>query len=291
MIKTRLKLFTPSLPWSLCFVRIIFLIGFCKTFFVFGKLFLIRASTCTGPWLPISYFQLSEKQICINSNLALILYYGWLGSLFFALIGLYTRRAIIVAFILSLLIVPFYFNFGLLHHLTHFPIVILGILAFSHCGDFLSVDALLRKWRGQIALPLTSPEYNWPLALAKVYTVLIYFIAGLQKFKNSGFRWFESENMQILLLTRPTLTAPGFWVATHPKIAAISALAIMLVQIGAPLALLHTRWALLCVPSLVGFHLTSFWLMGAHGNFFSHIWALTLWLPINEIIVWRNRKA
>jgi hypothetical protein len=153
------------------------------------------------------------------------------------------------------------------------------------------VDALIRKQRGRLALPLISAEYNWPLVIAKVYTVLIYLSAGLQKFKNSGFRWFESENMQILLLTRPTLTPAGYWVATHPTIAALSALALIFTQIGAPLALLNSRWALLCVPSLVCFHLTSFWLMGAHGNFFSHIWALTLWLPINEIIIWRSREV
>lgn len=207
------------------------------------------------------------------------------------MIGFMTPWALRTCFLLSLFVVPYAYNFGKLHHISHVPVVIMGILAFSRCGEHLSVDAWIRRWRGFKNIATSSEHYGWPIQVAKIYIVLVYFEAGLQKLKNSGLRWFEAENMQILLLTRPTLTSAGAALAALPWAAQLSAFMIIFTQLGAPLALFRPRLAGIWIPGLALFHLGSAWLMGAHGNFSGYIWSLCVWLPINELVMARKNSA
>jgi hypothetical protein len=277
-------LFSPASPWSLCAVRLIFLSGFIYTLWYYGFIFEFDATQCGEVWLPVSYFKLLDGPICLTAQQAWLLSLCWKVFLVLGLVGLFTSFSLKMAFFLSLLVIPFHFNFGKIDHNSHFPVILLGILAFSRCGDFLSFDWLLAKRWGKIPSSVPSAVYSWPLQFAKIYVVAMYLSSGLQKLRHSGLHWFDPANMQVLLLTRPTLTPLGFEVALHPLLAQLSACAIIVVQVGAPIALLNPVLAVIFGSSFVLFHCMSYWLMGLHGDFFSYVWALSIWLPVNEMV-------
>lgn len=280
--RIRKYFFTPCSPLPLAVFRIIFIFGFLISFLFTNDFFLAAITECRGPWLPVSYFRLLSGPLCFSAVGAEILILLWRLALVFSLIGLCTRWSLRCAFLLSLFVVPYYFNFGKLHHISHLPVMILGILSLSRAGDALSIDQLLRGQRG--SLNSLSPEYSWTLQLSKYYIVLVYFCAGLQKLRNSGFHWFHAENMQVLLFSRPTLTALGRTVANSPALSLLSAVAIIGVQLSAPLALLRWRLSFLIVGSLALFHIGSYLLMGYYGYFFPYVWCLSAWLPAGTIM-------
>ena len=76
----------------------------------------------------------------------------------------------------------------------------MALLAASPCGDALSVDALLRSWRGAKGrlAPLPQPRlgYALPLRLAWLIIGFCYFFPGLSKLRYTGFAWIFSDNFK-----------------------------------------------------------------------------------------------
>lgn len=255
-----------------------------RSFLFTNEFFFTAVTACNGPWFPVSYFKLLSGPLCLSSLNAEIFIWLWRLSLVFSLLGLFTRLSLRCAFLLSLFVIPYYFNLGKLHHISHLPVVVLGILSLSRAGDTLSIDYFLARKRGLKIFNSLSPEYSWPLQLSKYYIVLVYFFAGLQKLRHSGHLWFHAENMQVLLFSRSTLTALGRVVAESPALSLWSAIAIIAVQLSAPLALLRWKLSFFIVLSLAMFHITSYLLMGYDGYFFPHIWCLCVWFPTDAFL-------
>ena len=73
-----------------------------------------------------------------------------------------------------------------------------AILAVSHCGDVLSVDAWRRR-RPVINRP--AEEYGWPARLVCVFLSYVFFAAGLSKIRETGFPdWMLSDQIARNLL-------------------------------------------------------------------------------------------
>jgi Vitamin K-dependent gamma-carboxylase len=110
----------------------------------------------------------------------------WLGAVAAVAmsLGFLTRVATTTAFVIV--------TYNLFLSTTHFHnnraylVIVLGLLAVAPCGRELSVDAWLRRRRGQAALDPAAP--GWPLWLLRFECAAIYGASGLSKLLDPD--WF-----------------------------------------------------------------------------------------------------
>ena len=125
---------------------------------------------------------------------------------FMMTIGLFTRTATIVVYVcLNSLIL----NGGdVLMELVAFYLI------FTPAGDALSVDRLLRLWRGDNP-ELGPPRNSWPWAhrLLQLQIVVIYFQAFWSKF--GGAAWIDGTALYWILNEREFLRFPVPFVSDH----------------------------------------------------------------------------
>lgn len=167
-------------------------------------------------------------------------------------------------------------------------------------GKLLHSENLFLLHVGVLALAgeRTDPKTSgWVLRTAAIVTVLAYLLAGITKLRNGGQAWLTGEALggwlawdalrKIELGSTASPLAP--FVAARPALLQIFALYTLLVELGAPLALVHARasraWAMLAW----GFHagiLLTMWI----GFFYplSGVGLLSL-LPAEKISEWSGR--
>ncbi len=128
---------------------------------------------------------------------------AWAGSAAM-LIGLYTRAATAISFIGTLGIASLsYASSATWSH--PYNVVLLAQLAFlgARGGDVLSVDALIRRWRG--LPPADVPGgYQWSVRLVQLAIALMFAGAVFHKLLHGHFtlRWALSDNLRHHLLVR-----------------------------------------------------------------------------------------
>lgn len=137
--------------------------------------------------------------------------------------------------------------------LTLAPLALL-LLAFSPSGDALTISrrregAARRGW-----------EYGWPVRLAQVLVVQIYFFAGVGKLLETGLSWASADNIRryLLLMNQSpevsAFTAPGLWIADHPTLCALIGIGTLVFELGSPAVLFVARLRHLFVPAALIFH-------------------------------------
>jgi hypothetical protein len=161
-------------------------------------------------------------------------------------------------FALSFLWVTSYRNsWGMLFHTENLLTLHVLILGFSPAADALSLDA-----RGR-AEPADSGAYGWAgRAMAWVIAVC-YVLAGIAKLKLAGPLWLEGallraqiayDNLRKIELGS-NYSALGAWLVQYRWPFRVFAWLTLVVELGAPLALLGGRVALAWVASAWLFHL------------------------------------
>src|SRR4051794_2995622 len=211
--------FTPEAPLNLAICRVLF----------FALEFLYHLPIRFDAWgdvpkalfRPVWIFEKLHLPILPTSGL-LIAEIVWKAAMFLACIGLFTRVATAVAAIGALYLLGTPFNFGKVYHLASIIIFTMSILAFSRCGDALSVDALIHRKRG-LAPPAPSGEYRWPVRMVWVLMAVLFFNAGMAKaIRGPAWTWVFSENMGILMTQRYYMNANalppldwGLFIAKH----------------------------------------------------------------------------
>ena len=109
-------------------------------------------------------------------------------------IGLFTRTAMIVAFVLGTYLLGLPHNFGQTQHFDSLAVFVLGALALSRAADTWSIDALLAAIkRGSAERPADAAEYAWPIRFVWVAMALIFWAAGLSKLRHAGLAWIFSR--------------------------------------------------------------------------------------------------
>lgn len=164
------------------------------------------------------------------------------------------------AFALSMLVVTTYRNsWGMIFHSENLVVIHAMILAILPASDAWSLDARRRD-----AAPPTelSPAYGWGLRLMAVVTVIAYVIAGVAKLRNAGSVWLTGD----VLLTHVAWdnlrkvelgdrhSPLGAWLSGHPWVFGPLAWLSMVLELGAPIALLHKRAAWAWTLGIWGFH-------------------------------------
>lgn len=171
--------------------------------------------------------------------------------------------------LLLLWITSYRSSWGMIFHTDNLLVLHVLVLAVSPAADALSWDARHRVRGAQGTDTAERPigqtphaRYGWAIRTMAILTSLTYVLAGAAKLKLSGGAWLGGDllrshiaydNLRKLELGSG-VSALGVWFVRHPAVFAPLAVMTMLVELGAPLALLHRRVALLWCLAAWSFH-------------------------------------
>lgn len=146
-------------------------------------------------------------------------------------------------------------SWAMVFHTENLMVLHVLALALAPAADAWSVD---RWWRARRGAPPAAPDgrYAWAVRLAACLTVITYVIAGLAKLRLTGIDWLDGDQLRNQIaydnlrkallgdvyseLAVPLLEHPGFFVGLS--------IATVVIEAGAPVALLGGRiaaaWAL-----------------------------------------------
>jgi hypothetical protein len=173
-------------------------------------------------------------------------------------------RVVAPAFALSLLWITSYRNsWGMLFHTDNLLLLHVLLLAAAPAADAYALGAPPRAQGVVDASGVAQvPRYGWAVGALCVITVVTYLVAGVAKLKLAGLGWLEGEqlrgqiaydNLRKIELGRGP-SALGVWFVRHPALFPPLAVLTLLVELGAPLALLHRRAALVWAIGAWCFH-------------------------------------
>jgi len=235
-------------------------------------------------WMPMPLFQTLGWQMpgeAIWTGVTWV----WRGSLLLSSIGLCTGLATKVAFVLGVFVLGLPNNLGMVQHKDSMPVFVLAIFALARSGDYLSLDNWIRNRVRQAPREgrQDSPEYTWPIRLAWVLMVLVFFAAGVSKLRNSGWRWIDSDNMRNNLIQHHYTHEPpfrfGLVVAQSPGICRMIGGTTMMVELLAPLALACSRARLPIIGGLFLMQAGIWALLGV--DFPIYLACYLFWIPWN----------
>ena len=242
-------------------------------------------------WMPIPLFEVFHLPVFSTPILEIL---NWIlyASIFLSCIGLFTRYSTIAALLTSLYLMGLPFNFfGKTDHGETLMVIIIGVLAFSHCGDAWSLDRLLRNVRGKdfdCTEREINGEYTWPIQIGRVTYTLVFFAAGYSKLKASGLEWIFSDtisnNFILHFYVGPMPVDWGLYIAQIGWLCQLIAAGTIIIETGAPLALLHRYLALFFITNILLMQIGIGFLMGMFfwGLFICYI----VWLPWDRISEW-----
>jgi hypothetical protein len=178
-----------------------------------------------------------------------------------ALLGLRFRASGPV-FALALLWVTTYRNsWGMIFHSENLLVMHALILAVLPAADAWSLDARRAAAAGH-AVPGPHERYGWGPMLMAAVGAAAYLLAGIAKLRNAGLDWLDGEVLlghvawdNLRKLELGDFHSPiGAWLAGHPWVFAPLAWMSVLLELGAPLALLGRRLAKVWALGMWGFH-------------------------------------
>jgi hypothetical protein len=171
-----------------------------------------------------------------------------------ALVGLWTRFALPVAWVAALPLVAMTSSLGKTVHNDVLLLLCLLPLVPSDAGAAWSLDA----WRRRGRATEVSTRFGWPVRTAMVVVAGAYFFSGFAKLLHAGPAWVTSGNLRWVLYAssdaqaRPN--AAALFVADRPWLAHLLALSSILIELGFPLVLWRPRLAWLFIPAVVSLH-------------------------------------
>ncbi len=171
---------------------------------------------------------------------------------------------------LLLFVLTYRQSFSFIYHTENLLVLHVGVLALARSSNVLSIDACLRR----LQLPGTrlvlsrapaSPSwrYGWPAQLMVLLTGVTYWVAGMAKLGASGIGWVTDatlldhigNNALRYHLFEGGASALTYVVYEWPTavwwVLGVGSLAL---ELGAPLAVLSQRLALLFTAALWGLH-------------------------------------
>lgn len=154
-------------------------------------------------------------------------------------------------------------SWSMIYHNDNALVLHALILGFSPAADALSLDARKRGAAHPARGPREDWRYGWPVQLINVATVFMYFVAGVAKVVGPlGWAWASGEGMRSQVAVdalRKELLGEGarpLAFAMHDKLGLyrLMGVASLLIELGAPLALLGRRAGRLWAVGAFGMH-------------------------------------
>jgi uncharacterized membrane protein YphA (DoxX/SURF4 family) len=187
-----------------------------------------------------------------------------------ALVGLFTRPAMLALALGVWFLVAHRFSYGDVHHSEAMFAFFLMSLALAPSGDDLSVDAWRRRRAGRPPAEM-SPFAHRPFALAHLLLAMVYFSTGITKLIFGGLQWMNGYTLQgRTLMDALGRDIPlGIWFAQQHTLAILLSIGTVIFELGFCLSLFLPRWKTLFFAAALAFHV-GLHLVGGHG-FFGHM--------------------
>jgi hypothetical protein len=169
-------------------------------------------------------------------------------------------------------------SWGQILHTEHLVVLHLLVLAASPSG------------RGE------SATTGWPLKVMSAVTVATYFVAGVAKLRfGGGLEWLDGDGLLRLVAhdnLRKRLLGDAWspiapFAVGHPMLFQLGAWITLVVELGAPLALLGRRWAYTWVALAWTFHLAVLAVMAVLFPYPLVGVAFASMLPVERLLAWR----
>ena len=180
-------------------------------------------------------------------------------TLAMALIGLYTRVALIISAPLYLWWFATYYSYGAVQHGRIIVVISLVVLAIAPAGRALSVDAIRLRSRRAVAgaalpAPLneTDPLAGWSMRVIMILVVAAYTLAAYAKVHTSGLGWATSGALQRLIIEKHT--PAGMWLSHYPEIVKLMQVLTLIMEGTTAIVLFRGRIRDLYFLSLAMFH-------------------------------------
>ena len=154
-------------------------------------------------------------------------------------------------------------SWGQLLHFENLMVMYLVIVALSPAADTWSLDARRRRRSGVQRIPAESTAYGWPIALASLVLVITYVIAGIAKLRYGGLDWVIGDTLRNHVayaaarsdLLGETPSPLAGWGVRLDRMWSVAAAGTIVVELGAPVALLGGRLRTIWVISAWLMHL------------------------------------
>jgi predicted DCC family thiol-disulfide oxidoreductase YuxK len=286
--------FQPGSPATLGICRVLFFGGLAL--WLVPHDFSAWGSYSSVFWMPIWLFdRLNVPQLSAPTIASIQAV--WKTALVLSAVGLFTRPAMLVTFVLGTYLMGLPQNFGQTQHFDTLVVFACGALALSRAADTYSLDAMIAGARRRAAVSLPpSPEYTWPIRFVWVAMAFIFCAAGISKLRHSGLEWIFSDNMAYLLQRQQyhlsdgePLTDWGLIVARHPFVFRSLAAAAVSVETLFPLVLFSRRARYVLVPLGLAFLVGIRVLMGP--TFEQFMLCYVFWVPWDRVLEWVRGKA
>lgn len=155
-----------------------------------------------------------------------------------------------------LLLTTYRSSFGMKFHTENLVCLHALVLGFSAAADAVSLDA-----RGKPPAAANG-RYGWAVRTLGLLTVVTYVLAGIAKLRLGGDGWLSGEVLQAQIaydnlrkIELGSFHSPlGVALLSLPGLFLVMAWLTLLVELGAPVALLGGRWALAWSVMAWGFH-------------------------------------
>lgn len=119
-----------------------------------------------------------------------------------SVIGLGTRPALFLLVLIGLFARALSWNNGIFDHESSLTTQVLFILVFAPGTNAVSVEHLIRWWRGgrkDLLATLTAPYRQWGVLLILGLLAVTYTASGLSKLRFGGFQWLNGETLGFYL--------------------------------------------------------------------------------------------
>jgi len=207
-----------------------------------------------------------------------------------ALVGLLTRVSLFVFAMGTWVFVAHLFSYGDRHHTEALFCIFLLLLALAPSGARLSIDALLRRRRGEVPdADGLSEMAIWPLKVMHVLFALTYFSAGMSKLMHSGARWLNGYTLRghtfgdALERGHPV----GIWLSQQQELAVALSVFTIVLEVFFFVSLFIPRFAPLFILAALGFQIGLY--VSAGYDFFQHMVLLVLLLLFLRPEWWQRR--
>jgi hypothetical protein len=242
------------------------------------SLFIDTSSKDLELWQPISFFILIPPTFL--SSLLPYLNISLIVASLLAVTGYYIRFASLACFILFLLTVGYYMNFGKVFHGHHLLAMTLGILFFAPITPN-------EKKQGHVKNSMArtlSWKYHWPIQLIKIYSVSIYFSNGWKKIIYNEEGWWDGTILYSIILSIPGKSDLVNYMLDLPLIFFQfgSLFVLIIVQLLAPISLINQKLSVLYFFIFTSFHVSVISIFGGHLEFLSFVVCNTVFLPLGS---------
>ena len=162
------------------------------------------------------------------------------------------------------------------------------VLGVSRAADAVSTDALLSRDR-----PASHPRYGWPLELMNAASTLTYLLAGVAKVQGpSGWSWIRGDLMRrqvaIDTVRKEVLGSPAppsaYVLYRHPALFTLFAAGSLLLELCAPLGMLHRKLGRIWAVATFGMHWGIRVIMGIRFRYQLSGVAFVSWFDVEHLL-------